>query len=99
MTEPGETDGYTAADHVRAIYDHTEYGLFEYILLNKGKTISDLQNSYATEGSRPVTHDIDELRHLGLTSVVADLIADKGNKIRHDETKLGRMLLELIPRN
>jgi uncharacterized cofD-like protein len=96
MTEAGETDGYSAADHIRAIYDHTEYGLFQYILLNKGKISPCRESAYAAEGSHPVSHDIEELRHLGLTSVVADLVADNGGKIRHDEDKLGRMLLELI---
>jgi uncharacterized cofD-like protein len=99
MTEPGETDGYTASDHIRAIYDHTEYGLFQYILLNKGKISSRFQNAYETEGACAVTHDIEELRHLGLTSVVADLITERDSQIRHDEEKLGRLLLELIPKN
>ena len=99
MTEPGETDGYAASDHVRAIYDHTEYGLFQYILLNKGKMSPYLQNAYAAEGAHAVSHDIEELRHLGLISVVADLISDRGDKIWHDEGKLGRMLLELMPKN
>ena len=29
MTQPGETVGYTAADHVRAIFDHGGTGLLD----------------------------------------------------------------------
>jgi 2-phospho-L-lactate transferase/gluconeogenesis factor (CofD/UPF0052 family) len=96
MTEPGETDGYTAADHIRAIYDHTEYGLFQYVLLHKGHLSRRLLDSYRKQGSRPVEHRMKELRQLGLTSVVADLVSTQGGKIRHDEGKLGRLLSELI---
>lgn len=33
-TQPGETDAYTAADHVRAIERHTEPGLFPVVMAN-----------------------------------------------------------------
>ena len=96
MTEAGETDGYTAADHVRAIYDHTEYGLFQYVLLHKGRISRRLLDTYRKQGSCPVKNNMKELRQLGLTSVVADLVSTHGGKIRHDEGKLGRLLFELI---
>jgi uncharacterized cofD-like protein len=96
MTEPGETDGYSAADHIRAIYDHTEYGLFESVLLHKGRISRRLLDIYRKEGSYPVRHDIGELRQLGLTSVVTDLVSGDSSRIRHDEEKLGKLLFELM---
>ncbi len=96
MTEAGETDDYTATDHIRAIFDHTGYGLLQYVILNKGKVSSSLQKTYINQGSYPVSYKIEEIRDLGLTSVVADLVSEKENKIRHDEDKLGRLLIELI---
>lgn len=96
MTEPGETDGYTATDHIKAVFDHSEYGLFHYVILNKGKVSSDLQKTYIDQNSYPVSYKKDEIRDLGLTSIMADLVSEKGNKIRHDEDKLGRLLMELI---
>jgi uncharacterized cofD-like protein len=96
MTEPGETDGYTASDHVRAILDHTEYGLLQYVILNKGKVSDDLQRRYACQGYHPVRNDGEQIRALDLTTVMADVITGEGEKIRHDEDKLGRLLMELI---
>jgi uncharacterized cofD-like protein len=96
MTEPGETDGYTASDHMRAIFDHTEYGFFQYVILNKGKVPDGLQKKYAYDGFYPVRLDREEISHLDLTAVVADVISGAGGKIRHDEDKLGRLLMELI---
>ena len=96
MTEPGETDGYTAADHIRAIYEHTEYGLFQYVLLHKGRIPRRLVDTYRKKGSHPVKQNMKELRQLGITSVVADLVSTQGGRIRHDEGKLGRLLSELL---
>ncbi len=99
MTEPGETDGYTATDHIKAIFDHIEYGFLQYVILNKlnkGNVFSDLQKAYMDQGSYPVSYEIEEIRDHGLTSIVADVMSEKGNKIRHDEDKLGRLLMELM---
>lgn len=96
MTEPGETDGYTATDHIRAIFDHTEYGLFQYVILNKMKVSSNLLKTYIDQGSYPVSYAIEEIRDHGVTSIVADVMSEKGNEIRHDEDKLSRLLIELI---
>src|SRR6204780_5009617 len=35
MTQPGETEHYSVADHVRAIYDHTRPGLFDFVVINR----------------------------------------------------------------
>ena len=96
MTEPGETDGYTAFDHVRAIFDHTEYGLLQYVILNKGRVSYELQRRYTGQGYHPVRHDVEGIRELGLTAVAADVMTEEGEKIRHDEDKLGCLLMELI---
>ncbi len=37
MTQPGETQNYSVADHVRAIYDHTRKGLFDFVVINRSR--------------------------------------------------------------
>jgi uncharacterized cofD-like protein len=96
MTEPGETDGYTASDHVRAIFDHTGHGLLQYVILNNGRVSDSLQRRYRYQGYHPVRHDLEKLRELDLTAVMADVITGEGEKVRHDEDKLGHLLMELI---
>lgn len=96
MTQPGETDGFNASDHVRAIFDHAERGFFDYVILNNGKVPDALQKKYASEGFQPVRMDSEEISSLGLTGVVADVISGERGQIRHDEDKLGRVLLDLI---
>ncbi len=96
MTEPGETDGYTATDHIKAIFDHTEYGFLQYVILNNGKVSADAAERYKDEGYSPVRCNPEEISSLGITSISADIITGNGNSIRHDEDKLGRILMEFI---
>lgn len=96
MTEPGETEGYTVCDHINAVFDHTEYGLFQYVIVNKGRIPDDLRNRYACQGVQPVRLDRKEMGQLDVTAVLADVISVEGGRIRHDEGKLGRLLMELV---
>ena len=34
MTQPGETDGYTASMHAKAIIDHAGPGIIDYMIVN-----------------------------------------------------------------
>ena len=96
MTEPGETEDYTATDHIRAILDHTECDFLQYVVLNNGKISADVARRYREEGYAPVRCNLEEIRSLGITSISADIITEKENILRHDENKLGRILMELI---
>lgn len=96
MTEPGETDGYTATDHIKAILDHTECDFLQYVILNNGRVSSDIARRYRDEGYAPVLYNPEEIRSFGITSISADIVTVKENILRHDENKLARILMELI---
>jgi uncharacterized cofD-like protein len=57
MTEPGETEGYSLADHLDAIRAHVGFNLFDYVLVNSGLVDPSLAAQYARSGSRPVARD------------------------------------------
>lgn len=40
MTQPGETDNYTVNDHLQAVYDHIGLHLFDYVIVNDGRSRS-----------------------------------------------------------
>lgn len=96
MTEPGETACYTATDHIKAILDHTEYGLLQYVILNNGRVSKEVLRRYTEQGCDPVHYNIEEIRSLGITSIVADVVTEEGDTIRHDDDKLGRLLMEVM---
>jgi uncharacterized cofD-like protein len=93
MTQPGETLGYSAADHVRAIYEHTSPGLFDWIVVNNGPVSRHMLRKYEADGAEPVSFDLDELQSLGLRCVL-DHLVDEQHVVRHDAARLARLLME-----
>jgi uncharacterized cofD-like protein len=96
MTEPGETDGYSLADHLGAIRAHTGFDLFDYILVNRAPLPADVVAQYEADGA----HLIDgapEIEALGRGRVVtADLArVTTCGQIRHDPVALGSALSAL----
>jgi uncharacterized cofD-like protein len=93
-TEPGETDGYTAADHLLAIRRHAPDVPIHDVLLNSTPVPDDLVQAYSASRATLVSPDVDLLRALGHRPVLRDLLGP-GPKIRHAPGKLGGALLEL----
>jgi uncharacterized cofD-like protein len=100
MTQPGETDGYSVADHVRAIYEHTGKEIFDWVVVNRAPASSPaLLRRYRGQGAVPVDPSLDELRRMGLKYVTGNLLQQKG-VVRHDHKRLARLLLHhFIHRN
>jgi uncharacterized cofD-like protein len=97
-TEPGETDGYTAVDHLLAIRRHAPEMPIHDVLLN-ATPVSDAQvRAYAASGATVVSPDIELLRALGHRPVVREILGS-GPKIRHDPHGLAEAIVELaMPR-
>ncbi len=97
MTQPGETKNYTAADHVRAIYNHIGKGIFDYIVVNSGVGDRIIQKRYEQEGAYPVKMNMEELKKMNLKVIEKDLLS-KTDYIRHDPYHLARVILKIIER-
>jgi uncharacterized cofD-like protein len=96
MTQPGETDGYSAADHVRAIHAHAGGPLFSYVIVNsQPPTNRALLDRYAAQGSVPVDPSLAELEALGLSPVDVPLMSEQ-ELLRHDPVRLARAVLQAI---
>ena len=93
MSQPGETDGYSVADHVRAIYEHAGGPIFDWVVINNQEISPKLLKRYRAEGAEPVRVQVDELQKLGVRCVFDHLVAE-GNVVRHDPARLTRLLLE-----
>ena len=96
MTEPGETDGYTAADHVEAIRRHAPLIRIHDALLNSTAIPTDLAAAYGTKGACAVSLTPQAIEAMGCRPVERALLA-RGPKIRHDPAKLAHALLDLGP--
>ena len=95
MTQPGESRGYSAADHVRALHQHAGLKLFDYIILNKRPLSPALLKRYAAERAEPVQLDLDAVRELGVKPLCADLLIED-HVARHDSRRLAQLLLSLV---
>lgn len=94
MTQPGETDNYSAADHVEALAKHCDGILFPNILLNNGIPSPEILKKYSAENAALVEIDHDRLRSLNLKLVERDLLA-QDRVIRHDPDRLAQAVLEM----
>lgn len=94
MTQPGESRGYSAADHIQALHEHAGRKLFDYIVLNTGRLSSRLLRRYAAEHAAPVELDLDAVRKLGVEPICARLLIED-QVARHDSRRLAKLLLSL----
>jgi len=94
FTQPGETDGYDAVDHVRAIQHH--FGpVVDAVLVHARPLPQKMVSAYAANGAQVVSCDRDALAALGVKTFASDLLGP-GNKARHDAAKLGKALHDIL---
>lgn len=98
MTQPGETDGYKASDHLRALYDHTGPGIVDSILVNVEAIDGCLIDQYAREGACPVEADVDLLLQMGVQVLSGQLVSTT-NWVRHNPIRLARLILSQLEGN
>ena len=95
MTQEGETEGYTNADHIRAIFQHSLPGLFPLCLVNSATIPPETVAAYAAEGAEPLHYDKAACAALGVELVSRPVSTVRGGLVRHDSELLAAALLEL----
>lgn len=98
MTQPGETQHYSVADHIRAIYEHTRRKVFDFVVINRAHVGRNLLRRYGEQHAEPVAPSYAELDRMGLKWVTADLLQHEG-LVRHDPARLSRLLIEQFVNN
>lgn len=99
MTQPGETLGYKASDHIKALYDHMNCAFIDTILVNADTIPDTIKQRYAAELAQPVHADLEELENLGLSIVHDHLITDDRDVIRHDTNKVAKLLYGILQKS
>jgi uncharacterized cofD-like protein len=95
MTQPGETESYTVADHIRAIDAACgQRRLFDAVMVHKKSPSSQSLIRYAQQNSHPVFLDREAVSQLGRRIVLANVLyEDEIGVVRHDPQKLAKVLL------
>ncbi|MEO6836046.1 MAG: gluconeogenesis factor YvcK family protein [Candidatus Tumulicola sp.] len=96
MTQPGETDGMSAADHVKALFDGAGERVCDYVVVND-EAPSRLVAAYAQEGQVPVRPDLERISAMGVEPVRAGVISET-ETVRHDPDRLATTVIAVIDR-
>lgn len=97
MTEANESLGLTAAGHIRAIYAHAKYPIFDYALVNATPVSHETRAKYAEEGAEQIIADTDAIESLGVTPIVGDYL-DEAGVARHATDRVARDLMDVLSR-
>ena len=90
-TQPGETGGYTASQHLTALFDHAGDELVDMVLLNRNRSA---RRPAGWQG-QPVQLDTRQLEELPVVVIEEDVVDDH-NAHHHDPDKLAAVLLRLL---
>lgn len=97
MTQPGETDDYSAADHIQGIIDHAGSGIIDYAIINTQEIPRKMQKKYRSQGAIPVKANIKEIEKLGVKVVPENLVFET-DLVRHHPHKLAKAIITLVLR-
>jgi len=94
MTEPGETDGFTAGDHVEVLVRYLRDGVPDAVVVNVEMPDEGLLIRYRTEHAELVLNDEIRIRSFGCRVVRGRLLSERSDFIRHDAAKLARTIMK-----
>lgn len=95
MTELGETEGFTVADHLQKFRDVPPEPIeFDHVLINTRQAPQDLREEYEKEGSQQVVFDYDRVNEFGAELHTGNFMS-VGDHLRHDVQAVKREI-ELV---
>ncbi|MEG0035688.1 MAG: YvcK family protein [Oscillospiraceae bacterium] len=94
-TEDGETEGYSASDHVRALFSHSGRKLFDYCLANSTELPKEISARYSAQGAGQTVVDADELLRMGVTTISRPMLDCSLGMVRHDPRILALEIMRL----
>jgi uncharacterized cofD-like protein len=93
MTQPGETDGYSLADHVRVIYAHTRRKIIDWVVASNQPISPEVARRYSKLGAEPVRVDMQDLQRTNVRCLLDNLLEEHG-VVRHNAERLSQLLIE-----
>jgi uncharacterized cofD-like protein len=95
MTQPGETDGYSARQHLEVVKKYAPEIHFDFVIVNSRPISEEQRRRYAAEGANQIGLEEDAIDSLvsGATRVVRAELLAKGEKARHDSDSLASVVV------
>lgn len=94
MTQPGETDGYTAQQHLEEVKKYAPEIHFDFVVVNDRRISEHQAQLYAAEDAFQIGIDdsIEDAVDQQTEVMRADLL-DEGEKVRHNSQRLARVVM------
>lgn len=96
MTQDGETEGYTAFNHLHALLQHSAPHLVDACIYNTAPVPDPIQARYKTEDAEPVEMDMQRFREAGVEMYGFPLIAGGSQLARHDPALLAQAVVNVF---
>jgi len=96
MTQPGETDGYTARQHMEIVKRYSPEIQFDFVIVNNRPISKEQTERYAAEGASQIgiaNDDLAETTLDGVSEIVRADLLDEGDKVRHNPERLARVAI------
>jgi uncharacterized cofD-like protein len=96
MTQPGETDGYTARQHMEIVKRYSPEIQFDFVIVNNRPISKEQTERYAAEGASQIgiaNDDLAETTLDGESEIVRADLLDEGDKVRHNPERLARVAI------
>jgi uncharacterized cofD-like protein len=93
MTQPGETEGYTASEHLRTFINHTDPGILDACIINTQPIPEVVLQRYRETNAYPVEIDLSWIRDQGYDVIGAEILR-LDTQVRHDPDRLAKGIVE-----
>lgn len=94
MTQPGETDGFTARRHLEVFKEYAPQIAFDYVIVNDRPVSEQQMEKYAGEGAEQIgVHGSISPATIEGAEIVYGNLLDDGEMVRHHPEKLAQVLL------
>lgn len=95
MTQPGETDGYSARQHLETVRKYAPEIQFDFVVVNDRRISKEQAELYASEDAYQIGIDdtIEDALDQSTTEIMRADLLDEGEKVRHNSERLARVVL------
>ncbi len=97
MTQPGETDGYTASHHLRELLRYLNMDKIDYVFVNNGKVDEGILARYEKEFAKLVKIDYNNLERYAKNVVLSNFVYMDKEVVRHNSSLLSEKIISIIP--
>ena len=97
MTQDGETEGYSASEHIRALFSHAGgRRIFDCCLANNLTPPAEVLERYREQGAEPAVIDTEEIEALGVELIMSPVADVQGSLARHNPDLLAGALMDIF---